>query len=121
MTLLSGVIELLEVFNVFTTFIQANEYPTMNTFVLFHTEIQESLTKIIDTELDDVIVKAAEILLSNMEKRLPLTIEFIGAALLDVRMQRLPAIQQWLNNNGTILFYFIYDTVILYYLLSILI
>lgn len=101
LALLNGVVELLDIFNVFTTFIQANEYPTMNTFVLFYSEITDRLNKIIEHDNDEIIVKAAQILLTNMTHRLPLSIELIGAALIDPRMQRLPVIQEWLNNNGT--------------------
>lgn len=101
LALLNGVVELLDVFNVFTTFIQANEYPTMNTFVLFFTEIQDRLKSIIDHDEDEIIVKAAQVLRTNMANRLPLSMEFIGAALIDPRMQRLPIIQEWLNTNGT--------------------
>lgn len=101
MALLDGVIELLDVFNIFTTFIQGNEYPTMNTFALFYTEIEDQLKKILEFSEDDVIIRAANILLTNLPKRLPLSIDFIGAALIDPRMQRLPIVREWLNTNGT--------------------
>lgn len=101
MVLLSGVIELLDIFNVFTTFIQANSYPTMNTFVLFYAEIRDRLDQTIEINQDAIIVRAAEILRKNLDKRLPLTCEFIGAALIDPQMQRLPIIQEWLDRNGT--------------------
>lgn len=41
--LLEGLVELLDVFNIFTKYIQGNSYPTMNTVLLFYTEIQERL------------------------------------------------------------------------------
>lgn len=100
MALLDGIIELLDIFNVFTTFIQGNEYPTMNTFVLFYAEIEDSLKKIIVDSGNEIIARAANILLTNLPKRLHLSIEFIGAALIDPRMQRLPIIQEWLITNG---------------------
>lgn len=56
--LLGGVNELLDIFNVFTTFIQGNEYPTMNTFVLFYAEIEDRLKKIIAHSEDEVITRA---------------------------------------------------------------
>lgn len=98
--LLDGIIELLDIFNVFTTFVQGNEFPTMNTFVLFHSEITDRLQKIIDYDDDDVITRAAEILLKNLDKRLPLTDESIGAAIIDPNMQKLPAIENWLISKG---------------------
>lgn len=58
MALLGGVNELLDIFNVFTTFIQGNEYPTMNTFVLFYAEIEDRLKKIIAHSGDEVITRA---------------------------------------------------------------
>lgn len=100
LALLNGVVQLLDIFNVFTTFIQANEYPTMNTFVLFYSEITDRLNNIIDHDMDEIITKAAHILQTNMAHRLPLSIEMIGASLIDPRMQRLPVIQEWLQNNG---------------------
>lgn len=100
MILLGGVIDLLDIFNVFTTFIQGNQYPTLNTFVLFYTEIADRLKNIIADSEDEVIKRAAHILMTHLDKRLPLSIEFIGAALVDPRMQRLPIIDEWLSNNG---------------------
>lgn len=100
LALLDGVIDLLDVFNVFTTFMQGNQYPTINTFVLFHTEIEHRLKDVIAFSEDDVIQRAAEILQANLIKRMPLTIEFIGAAIIDPNMQRLPAIERWLYDNG---------------------
>lgn len=100
MALLGGVIDLLDIFNVFTTFIQGNQYPTLNTFVLFYTEIDDRLKNIIAQSEDEVTIRAAKILMTNLEKRLPLSIEFIGAALIDPRMQRLPIIKDWLDRNG---------------------
>lgn len=102
LSLLEGLVDLLDVFNVFTTFIQGNSYPTLNTFVLFYAEISDRLNQICtfyDDE-DEVIVKAAKILLSNLDNRLPLNEECIGAALIDPRMQRLPIIDKWLMEKG---------------------
>lgn len=93
MTLLGGVIDLLDIFNVFTTFIQGF-------FVIFYTEIDDRLKNIIAQSEDEVTIRAAKILMTNLEKRLPLSIEFIGAALIDPRMQRLPIIKEWLDRNG---------------------
>lgn len=101
-SLLNGITELLGVFNVFSTFIQGNDYPTLNTFVLFYAEIHDHLVNMhtmYDDE-DDVIGQAAQILLDNLDKRLPLNEECIGAALIDPRMQRLPIIDKWLIEHG---------------------
>ena len=100
--LLDGLVELLEIFNVFSTFVQANNYPTLNTFVLFYTEIKDRLSKIctVYEDEDDVIAKTADILLDNLDKRLPLNEEHIGAAMLDPRMQHLPMIEEWLREKG---------------------
>lgn len=104
--LLDGLVELLDVFNVFTTFIQANSYPTLNTFLLFHTEISDRLNKmcIIYDDENDVIRKSAEILLKNLNVRLPVTEECIGAALIDPRMQHLPIINEWIMTKGIYFF-----------------
>lgn len=102
LALLDGLVELLDVFNVFSTFIQGNNYPTLNTFALFYAEIYDQLIKMrtfYDDE-DDVIGKAVDVLLQNLDKRLPLNEEGIGAALIDPRMQRLPIIEHWLSEHG---------------------
>lgn len=103
--LLDGIIDLLDIFNVFTTFVQGNEYPTMNTFVLFYAEIVDRLQKVVQYDDHDVITRAAQILLQNIDKRLPLTDECIGAAIIDPNMQRLPAIEDWLTSKGMSLFF----------------
>lgn len=95
LALLTGLIELLEVFNIFTTYIQGNKYPTINTFVLFYIEIDDRLKKIIQYDDDEVITKAAQILLDSMDKRLPLTEEFIGGALATVTNHRKLVDKEW--------------------------
>lgn len=101
-SLLNGITELLSVFNVFSTFIQGNDYPTLNTFALFYTEMRDNLEKMHTMYYDEneVIGQAAEILLDNLDKRLPLNEECVGAALIDPRMQRLPTIDKWLIEHG---------------------
>lgn len=105
LSLLDGLVDLLDVFNVFSSFIQGNSYPTLNTFVLFYAEISDRLKQIctLYDDENDVIVKAAQILLSNLNKRLPLNEECIGAALIDPRMQRLPIIDIWLMEAGKLI------------------
>lgn len=100
LTLLEGMVELLEVFNVFTKFIQGQDYATMNTLALFHTEICDSLEKIKIFSTDSVILRAVEILTDGLKKRLPIDNDMIGSALLDPRMHALPIIKEWLNSSG---------------------
>lgn len=101
MTLLDQLVELLNVFNIFSTFIQGNNYPTLNTFALFYAEIYDQLHKMRTFyDDDDVIGRAAGILLLNLDLRLPLNEECVGAALIDPKMQRLPIIEKWLSENG---------------------
>lgn len=99
--LLGGLVELLEVSSVFTKFIQGQDYATINTLALFQSEIKDRLEKIKLFSMDDVILKAADILMRGLEKRLPIDNDMIGGALLDPRMHALPIIKQWLNSNGT--------------------
>lgn len=101
LALLEGLVELLEVFNVFTKYIQGQDYPIINTLALFHSEIKDRLEKIKLFSLNDVILKAVDILMNGLEKRLPIDNDMIGAALLDPRMHALPMIKQWLNSSGT--------------------
>lgn len=84
---------------------QGDQYPTINTFVLFYTEIVDRLRKVILYNDDDVITSAARILLDNMDKRLPLTDLSIGAAIIDPNMQRLPTIEDWLASKGMLCFF----------------
>lgn len=99
--LLEGLIELLEIFNVFTKFMQGQNYATMNTLALFRTEIYESLNKVKVFSVDSVILRAADILMEAVDKRLPIDNDMIGSALLDPRMHSLPIIKEWLNSSGT--------------------
>lgn len=87
--LLTGIVELLESFNVFTTYIQGSEYVTINTLVLFYTEIRDRLEKTKLFSLNITVTKAAEILLSNLDHRFLIEKETIAAAIFDPRMQRL--------------------------------
>lgn len=120
---LSELIELLKVFHTFTKFIQGNTYPTQNLLPIFYTEVETSLKNIVeqysnkddndnyvgsfiaddlhDLNDDSVIVKAAKILLDNIESRLEITAESIVAAIVDPAMQHLPIIDRWLRKNST--------------------
>lgn len=101
LALLEGLVNLLEVFNVFTKFIQGQEYATINTVALFRSEITDHLEKIKLFSVDSVICKAVDILLDALDKRLPVDNDMIGSALLDPRMHALPIIKQWLDETGT--------------------
>lgn len=103
--LLTGVIELLEVFNVFTIFIQGCEYPTMNTIPLFYTEINDRLDKISLFNLNETIEKAAEILKEKLPERLELLNEHIAAALIDPQIQHLEIVNRWMSERGILKLY----------------
>lgn len=117
--LLSQLVDLLKIFQIFTKFIQGNEYATQNLFPIFYSEVQSSLKKTIEdfvvfdenslSVADDdvvasseepVIITAAKILLNHIDERLKLTSESIVAAIVDPAMQHLPVIDQWLRKNS---------------------
>lgn len=100
MALLNGLVELLDVFNVFTIFIQGCEYPTMNTMVLFYTEIEDRLEKIAQFNTNDTIEKAAKILRDKLPERLEILNEHIAAALIDPHIQHLEIVSRWISNRG---------------------
>lgn len=102
LSLLCGLVELLDVFNIFSTFMQGNTYPTLNTFVLFYAEIEDRLRKMCTfyTDEDEIIATATQILSENLDERLPLNEECIAAAIIDPRMQRLPMINEWVMIQG---------------------
>lgn len=104
--LLEGLVELLDVFNVFTVFIQGCEYPTMNTIVLFFTEIEDRLKKIQLFNLNEIISNATRILLDNLPKRIEILNEYIAAALIDPRMQHLDIVSRWISDKGNALLCF---------------
>lgn len=91
---------MLEVFNTFTKYIQANSYPTLNSLILFYVEIQQGLQDIHRDSMCDVIKKAVDILLANLGHRFPLKDECMAAAILDPSSQHLPIINTWLRENG---------------------
>lgn len=98
--LLHGLCSILEVFNVFTKSIQAQEYPTMNVLALFRAEILDSLEKSSIFLVDKVLLDAVSILKTNLDKRFPMTDEMIASAILDPRMLGLPIIREYLIDNG---------------------
>lgn len=98
--LLAGLVELLDVFNVFTKFIQGNSYATMNTVALFYTEIEDRLTFLAKFSEQRPIAKAAQVLIEKLPDRIELINEFIAASLLDPRLQHLEIVEKWLSKNG---------------------
>lgn len=98
--LLNGLVELLDVFNVFTIFIQGCQYPTMNTMALFYTEIVDKLDQIALFNRNDTIEKAAKILREKLPERIELLNEYIAAALIDPHMQHLEIVSQWISDKG---------------------
>lgn len=100
MALLNGLVELLEVFNIFTIFIQGCQYPTMNTIALFYTEIEDKLDKIALFNTNDTIEKAAKILRENLPKRIELLNEYVAAALIDPHIQHLEIVSRWISDKG---------------------
>lgn len=102
LSLLEGLVELLEVFNVFTKYIQGNSYPTMNTVLLFYTEIEDRLQHIANYHTEEHISNAAKLLLAKLPIRIELVNEFVAASLLDPRLQHLNIIDKWLSENGNL-------------------
>lgn len=56
-----------------------------------------SSLKTIMEQKDGIITDAAQILIENLERRLPLTEELVAAAILDPSIQHLEVIDDWLN------------------------
>lgn len=100
--LVGGLMELLEVFSVFTRYVQGNKYPTVNILPIFYSEIESRLKTIILMTPNQTMQRAAEILLANLEKRLGLNEVVIAAAILDPTMQNLSVVNEWLNKKGMI-------------------
>lgn len=98
--LLEGFSKILEIFNVFTSSIQAQKYPTMNILALFYSEIMDSLKSMEIFLVDPVLLHAINILKKNLIKRFPITNEIIASAILDPRMHGLPIIKEHLLENG---------------------
>lgn len=106
MTLLHGMIELLDIFNVFTVYVQGDQYPTMNTMALFYTEIEDRLEKIRLFNTIETIENAATILLEKLPERFELKNEHIAAALIDPRMQHLSIVNKWISDHGIVCIHF---------------
>lgn len=100
MALLEGMVHLLDVFNVFTIYVQANQYPTMNTMALFYTEIADRLEQIKLFNTNEIIEKAADILLNKLPQRFELQNEYIAATLIDPRIQHLKIVDEWICEHG---------------------
>lgn len=102
MALLEGMVKLLDVFNVFTVYVQGNQYPTMNTMVLFYTEIVDKLKELQLFNTNDVIEKAIDILLNKLPNRFELQNEHIAAALIDPQIQHLNIVNEWIREHGIV-------------------
>lgn len=100
--LVNGLVELLEVFSVFTRYIQGDKYPTVNILPIFYSEIEPRLNTVILMTPNQTIQRAAEKLLANLKKRLDLNQIVIAAAILDPTMQHHSVVNEWLNENGMI-------------------
>lgn len=98
--LIGGLVELLEVFSVFTKYIQGDKYPTLNILPIFYSEVETRLKTISLMSPYATIQKAAEILLSNLGKRLVLNEIVIAASIVDPTMQHLSIVNEWLEKNG---------------------
>lgn len=98
--ILEGLVQLLEIFHVFTTHIQGSSYTTLNLLPLFYSEIEQHLETIINSDDRPEITTAARILYSNLNKRIELTLESIVASILDPAKQHLDVVDTWLVNKG---------------------
>lgn len=122
--LLSHLVDLLEVFQTITKFIQGDSYATHNLLPVFYTEAEVALKKIIakhSIDINDNVIMsgestiriAAEILLTNLANRLEITAESICAAIVDPAMQHLAIIDEWLQKHGKKSSTFFYSQVII--------
>lgn len=101
---MDGFCKILEVFNIFTAFVQGQQYPTMNVLALFHSEIMDSLEKMRLFMVDAVLLEAIDLLQQNLKRRFLITDEVIASAMLDPRMHGLPIINEHLAANGLLAF-----------------
>lgn len=99
MQLAKDITAVLKKFAVATDFFQGQKYPTLNTVLLFLTDLKSSLRNYLNDSSSDVIKKASEILLSGMDKRFPVTETQVVAAFLDPSMQNLAAINTYLSEK----------------------
>lgn len=84
--------------SVATDFFQGQKYPTLNSVLIFLTDIKSSLrTNLKDSS--EVIRKASKILLTDIDKRFPVTETQVIAAFLDPSMQKLAEINIYLNEK----------------------
>lgn len=104
MALLEGLVELLDVFNIFTIYVQGNQYQTMNTMVLFYTKMEDRLKKMQVFNMNETIEKALNIWLNNFPERFKLLDEYIAAALIDPQIQHLDILNRWIHENGIAFF-----------------
>lgn len=100
LTLLGRIVEVLEVFNTFTKYIQGSIYPTLNSLILFYVEIKQGLEQIQRDTMCEVIGRVVNILLDNLNSRFQLTDACVAAAILDPSSQHLPMINIWLRDKG---------------------
>lgn len=100
LTLLGRIVEVLEVFNTFTKYIQGSSYPTLNSLILFYVEIKQGLEQIQRDTICEVIGRVVSILLDNLNIRFQLTDACVAAAISDPSSQHLPMVNDWLRDRG---------------------
>lgn len=86
--LVNGFIGILEVFGQFTTFIQAEKYPTINCILLWYVEIETQLREISDASIS-VIYECANLLLKELPNRVKIDDTIVASAMIDPWSQHL--------------------------------
>lgn len=95
--LLIGFHQILDVFNIFTKFVQG-KYCTVSNMILFYVEIKDTLSKFVATNVG-VLKQCAKILLEQLPNRFDISEEMLVAAIVDPWSQNIGFIDEYLNNK----------------------
>lgn len=98
-TMMIGLNKILDIFNIFTKFVQSTKYCTMSYMLLFYEEIRDKLQTQINSNIG-VLRQCAQLLLKELPQRFEISDEVIVSAIIDPWSQHLRLIDEKLNEKG---------------------
>lgn len=98
--LIEGFNKILDIFNIFTKFVESTSFSTLNNLILFYVDIKDKLTSARDENVG-VLRDCANLLLENLPNRFEITDNMIAAANIDPWSQHVAYIDEILSSKNT--------------------
>lgn len=97
--LMEKFVEILDVFNIFTKFVEGTKYTTINYMLLFYVDINDKLQKIA-SKSNGTIRDCAQILTKEIKNRFEITNDMLVAAVIDPWSQHIPYLNTLLQERN---------------------